>query len=432
MKSKHFNHLVVFLVQTSLVFARTYPNYGYYNPFPPKNQVLYSYSPMSETRENNLYNVDDEPKTFDHYGRRRNNKNRYNYTVKNSDKKLKSKYGKERETRDLTWRQFDVFLRGDAEPSCAELRKMWNLARKLQKQTLKENTRVSKNHLHSHQTESEKNIHLKKHGKSASDSDINSVAATDKKLAHTNRANLVNRKNNLMSTSLQSSDDKNTVDAVSQPTLRNSTSIHSRDVNDTTPYNEEVYGVIKTHVSLSTPSTPAKVIPSPNSRYNKFRVRDPAKEIFGLFRQRSKNLRNRQRKHRNRKYHYGKVHLETPTTQVDRSSSYLDLLQSKLYGVKLPNKDEESSDNEVYGVVRHHPSSIKSPSSFERAREILAGQRGSLEYEDDLQLNPGESAFDRIREKLMKTRAKDKLNRPKAYLRRLRSRKRRQNVSLLL
>ena len=131
MKAKHLHHLIVF-VQTSLVFARTYPNYGYYNPFPPKNQVLYNFAPLSDTTqgEHNVYNDESSSLTNNEvYGRRKggnNNRNRYNSYVttkdtNNSDRKHKnSRLSKDRGTRDLTWRKFDVFLRGDAEPSCAE------------------------------------------------------------------------------------------------------------------------------------------------------------------------------------------------------------------------------------------------------------------------------------------------------------------------
>ena len=440
MKSKHFHHLIVF-VQTSLVFARTYPNYGYYNPFPPKNQVLYNFSPLPHTTsENNIYNDESSSLTNNEvYGRRKggnSSRNRYNsyITVKdNSDRKHKnSRFGKGRETRDLTWRKFDVFLRGDAEPSCAELRQMWNLARKLQKQASKENSPFS--------TKVGKNIHLKKHGKNASDSDNkNSVTTTDKKLAPTAEdvEIITNRKNN--SDIVQSSDDRTPTNVIS-PSSGKHTSKHIRELNDanessSSSTTEEVFGVLKTHhVPKTTPPTPAKSIPSPTTRYNTFRVRDPAKEIFGIFRQRSKGLRDRQRKpqkQRNRNYHIGKVHFKPPTYK-DKSTSYLELLQSKLYGVKLPNEvdGDRSSDNEVYGVVNHYSPASSHPSAYEKAREMVANHRGSLGFSDEaLQLDSGESAFDRIREELMKTRAKDKLNMPKSYLRRLRSKKRRQNVS---
>ena len=46
---------------------------------------------------------------------------------------------KSRETRDLAWRQFDAFLNGNEEPSCADLRRMWRLARKLHEEAIQTN-----------------------------------------------------------------------------------------------------------------------------------------------------------------------------------------------------------------------------------------------------------------------------------------------------
>ena len=444
MRPKQFYHLIV-VVQTSLVFAKTYPNYGYYDPFPPKNQVLYNFSPLSDTHENILYTKDNEhSKTQNHesYDRRKHNRNTFNtyHTIEDTNKTPDSKFAKDRSTRDLTWRQFDVFLRGDVEPSCAELRQMWNLARKIQKQDSKENKKQPLSHPFSfNHNKLGKNIHLKKQGKGANDRDINSVSdTTDKKLAPTHNIDLKNTSGVVL---LELNNNKNIIEVMSpQPSEHNSSSMHSRGLNHTrsssSSFDEGVYGVVKTHhVPVSTPSTPAINIPSPTSRYNTIRVRDPAKEIFGMFRQRSKSLRNRHSKQQqqqnggnSRKHHYGKIHLQTSNNHPRKSSSYLDLLQRKLYG---PTKDDESSNNEVYGVVQQYPSSSRSRSSYEKVRDILADQRGSLGYKDDLQLSPGESAFDRIRERLMKTRARDRLNMPKSYLRRLRSRKRRQNVSTL-
>jgi len=60
MKPKYIYSYIVVL-QTSLAIARTYPNYGYYDPFPPKNQVLYNFSPISESHDNNFY--DDKTKS---------------------------------------------------------------------------------------------------------------------------------------------------------------------------------------------------------------------------------------------------------------------------------------------------------------------------------------------------------------------------------
>ena len=54
--------------------------------------------------------------------------------------------GKSRETRDLAWREFDAFLNGEEEPSCADLRRMWRLARKLQQEAIESNEIPSEMH----------------------------------------------------------------------------------------------------------------------------------------------------------------------------------------------------------------------------------------------------------------------------------------------
>ena len=81
---------------------------GYYSPFPPKeNRVIYEFSPLIEP---------------------------ISLPEKETDSQSKS-----RETRDLAWREFDSFLNGDEEPSCADLRRMWRLARKLQEEAVESN-----------------------------------------------------------------------------------------------------------------------------------------------------------------------------------------------------------------------------------------------------------------------------------------------------
>ena len=434
MKPKYIYPYIVVL-QTSLAIARTYPNYGYYDPFPPKNQVLYNFSPISESHDNNFYDEKTRSSKYKYsmsQGKKKDSENKsynsYNIIQNNKEKDRNSKNRKDREIRDLSWREFDVFLRGDAEPSCAELRKMWNLARKLQKSEKGSNLKSGNDHIAYHHHKSGRSTHFKKHGKYSSERDINSVATTDKKLSPTdNNVDLSNAKNdsNLNTMSQLNDNNYNSSSTMSHISNDHNTFSNSRITSSNkSSSNEDVYGIIKTHHHvpvLPTTPNPANSNTSPTSRYNTFRVRDPAKEIFGMFKQRSKSLRNRQRKqHNNRKYHYGKVQLETPK---NKPTSYLDLLQRKLYGTR----DEASSNNDVYGVVNQFASSDRSQSSYDQVRELLASQARS--QDDDLQLHPGESAFDRIRDKLMKTRARDKIHVPKSYLRRLRSKKRRQNVS---
>ena len=189
MKPKYIYPYIVVL-QTSLAIARTYPNYGYYDPFPPRNQVLYNFSPISETNENSIFDEKTRSSRYKYnisHGKKKDNENKsyhsYN-TIKDTNDKSKSS-GKDREIRDLSWREFDVFLRGDAEPSCAELRQMWNLARKLQKTNSDSNEKSGNNQVAFHHHKSGRSSHYKKLGKYNSERDIDNVATTDKKLSPT-------------------------------------------------------------------------------------------------------------------------------------------------------------------------------------------------------------------------------------------------------
>ena len=99
----------------SLVSARMpyVKSSGYYNPFPPKaNQVMYEFAPLSSH---------DQPEDSD---------------------------TKTRATRDLAWREFDAFISGTEEPSCADLRRMWRLAKELQKKALQSNDIPQEMHQH--------------------------------------------------------------------------------------------------------------------------------------------------------------------------------------------------------------------------------------------------------------------------------------------
>ena len=108
MRAFHYPVLLILLNTWYLVDARLpyIKSSGYYSPFPPKeNRVIYEFSPLPI-----------EP------------------VISKTDSQSKS-----RETRDLAWREFDSFLNGDEEPSCADLRRMWRLARKLQEEAIESN-----------------------------------------------------------------------------------------------------------------------------------------------------------------------------------------------------------------------------------------------------------------------------------------------------
>ena len=101
--------LILLLNTWSLVARARLPyirSSGYYRPFPPNNnnQVMYEFAPLSSKHGNNH---DQDTKT--------------------------------RATRDLEWREFDAFISGTEEPSCADLRRMWRLAKQLQQKALESN-----------------------------------------------------------------------------------------------------------------------------------------------------------------------------------------------------------------------------------------------------------------------------------------------------
>jgi hypothetical protein len=106
-----FHPMIILLNTWYLAMARLpyIKSSGYYSPYPPENnRVLYEFAPLAPSGG-------DGGQT-------------------GSDQQQKS-----RETRDLAWREFDAFLRGDEEPGCADLRRMWRLARQLQDKALETN-----------------------------------------------------------------------------------------------------------------------------------------------------------------------------------------------------------------------------------------------------------------------------------------------------
>ena len=306
------------LIHTSLIVARkSSPNYGFYNPFPPQHdQVLYNFAPANH--DSRLDQMDSGS----------------------------SSSSKSRETRDLAWREFDHFMRGDEEPSCADLRKMWKLAKTLQK------------------------------------------------LGHRDR------------------EAKGSVVQVRDL---------SKEPAPEAPQ-QEVYGVLREEVATT---------PVPRStQYNTLRVRDPAKEIIGLLKQRSA-VRRRQKLLRQRQQEqeevYGKVEYQPPASKPP--PSYLQFLQQELYGPGSMSLASSKSDP-VYGVVRHY-SQPSMASSYDKVRDLVSKDRASGPEED--LLKSGE-AFQIIRSQLMGNRAGRQTSggAQKSFRRKSDSKKRRRHVSSIL
>lgn len=120
---------------------------------------------------------------------------------------------------------------------------------------------------------------------------------------------------------------------------------------------------------------------------NTIQVRDPAKEIFGLIRDRD---REGQRHHQSNVF--GTVRTHSPFN--DHPNSYLDVLQQKLLGRNPAGSD---SGEIMYGKVRHYQSETP-PSSFETVRGMISNTKPSPNSHQD------SGMFDVVRERLLNSR----------------------------
>ena len=203
----------------------------------------------------------------------------------------------------------------------------------------------------------------------------------------------------------------------------NSNSNHHHNSNkmtkDSDPSSEEVYGIVRT---APPPQQPQED--------NVVRVRDPAKEIYGL-------LRSSGRRQPQQPPVYGSVRTHAP---VKSEPTYLDVLQQKLFGAKQTG-NQDDFEEPSYGVTRYqspessHPASSSS-SSFEAVRDLLSSEN-AVENTDFGASDSGKeegSSFDLIRERLLNTRPRSPTTKHDAEqnksLRRKNSKKRRRNVSL--
>ena len=162
-----------------------------------------------------------------------------------------------------------------------------------------------------------------------------------------------------------------------------------------------MYGIVKTHA------------PPPQAP----QVRDPTKEILsGLYRSASTS-RPRPSPLQFQPY-YGRVIDREP--EAEKPPSNFQLLREELYGVNSNQKPEDSK-SPVYGTVHRFAPTEKSESRLDRVRSLLAQEEGEEAIEQS------KNAFDRIRDRLLKSTRK-KLHRTR-NLRRKGSKKRRRNVS---
>lgn len=185
---------------------------------------------------------------------------------------------------------------------------------------------------------------------------------------------------------------------------------------------DEIYGIVHE-------APPKEKSISPD---NTVQVRDPAKEIFGLLRD-----RDSQRYHHQPNV-YGTVRTHAPIKN-DKPNGYLDTLQQKLFG-RNPGSSDSS---EVYGKVRQYHSETP-PSSFETVRGMISNKNNNHNHHHSNHhqhtSNQGDSAglFDVVRDRVLNSRQRNSnLASSESYnsdnsiksLRRKNSRKRRRNVS---
>jgi len=348
---------------------------GYYSPFPPKeNRVIYEFSPLPEPMQAPVATIiQTEPAG-----------------------------GKSRETRDLAWREFDAFLNGEEEPSCADLRRMWRLARKLQQEAIESNEIPSE-------------MHPFKAASAGSYS--TTIDKSSRRREEPNQALQSNKELQRKKFSSAVSDKADTV------------AVNDEEPSEETP--DQVYGIVKTHAPPQAPQ-----------------VRDPTKEILsGLWRSTSSRslpsqMSQTQNSPASSRFHhtggkkhfqpyFGRIRTHSPSSnQIGQSSepiSKLELLRNELYGGSRPDKSSQQQ-SEVYGTVHHrfNPNAAGDSSSLDTkldlVRSILAKEEGTEVNEES------KNAFDRIRDKLLNSR-NHRVRPPKERnLRRKGSKKRRRNA----
>ena len=166
-----------------------------------------------------------------------------------------------------------------------------------------------------------------------------------------------------------------------------------------------VYGIVKTHAPAQAPQ-----------------VRDPTKEILrGLWgSERSGGSRRPQ-------FQYGRIqtHVQQPADPITKSP--FQQLQTELFGSRSGSDDNTKENSEAkFGTVhRFSPKTSNSEvSRLDRVRSILNQESDGSDS--------SQNAFDRIREKLLNTRVRERFRTSRERnLRKKGSKKRRRNVSLL-
>ncbi len=169
-------------------------------------------------------------------------------------------------------------------------------------------------------------------------------------------------------------------------------------------------------------------------------VRDPAREIYGLLRERTAAAAKYDQSSSHAPV-YGDMRTHQPSSSPSSNPSYFELLHSQLLEDKGLETGQDGDDEPSYGTVRYaEPEEPATPalSSLDRVRLMVSEarneqQRYNNNVADDDDDGVAEDAFDLIRQRLMNTRlgsnrGQRMLSRSRT-LRRKDSKKRRRNVS---
>jgi hypothetical protein len=347
--------LLLLFVTVPTFDAKPYGNYGFYSPYPPPpDQVIYDFSP--------LIDLNDAAADRGH-----------------------------RATRDLGWKDdYEDFLDGSREPTCDELRQMWHYAKRIQQRAIQTNEIQPELHPFISFSPLEEKPRSTAVGRTVeksvkADADSTTAAASDisKEVEAfvTAGGGRFNSPANRRRMSTPHTPGKHSAAASSVPRKQ-----EREDEED----EEAVYGVVKNH--------------APESSFtNPLHVRDPAKEIYGLLRERSNAVRRHEDDDEMDENVYGSIrtHEAVAANEAEEKPSYMDLLRDRL------GKDADDADADAvaagdrFGSIHLiAPTGIRNPTSFDKVRALVAANRARQQHQAKSENNP----FDLIRERLMNTR----------------------------
>ena len=326
---------VLFASSMSVLDAKPYSNYGFYSPYPPPPDQV-------------IYDFAPVQVVGDDYSGHRS-------------------------TRDSTWKdEFGAFLDGDREPTCEQLREMWHYARSLQQRAVRTRQGPAPAPGHEQSTSSHlppfvafSPLEESKMG----GGDKNPSSSGTKKPHPQPKPPMPPRQAN-----------RRRMSTPQRPRPR------PPKVSVPAPSKGEakvVYGVVKTHA------------PSKTTMH----VRDPAKEIYGLLKEKALQPESSGGSGGGRRV-FGQVRQHAQPES--RRPSYMDILEKELYGAR-EDEDGSADADDSFGSVKYElpPASendIPQTSSFEKVRALIAAES---DLNDDRATYEGNGPFDLIRERLM-------------------------------